>query len=260
MQFKLQLSQSKGRCFLPFNYQYELSQAISRLLEKAEPFNNPLLSRNCIAYESNGCGPFTFSQLKFDGFLLHQQNQRIEHIGQHATLEIRFGDDNAAWGSIKKMLLYQQIVLGDIPYQVSKMEVVSPVEFNDVMFYRCLTPLSLLAKSRGHEGDAKYLSPSDEGFHKIFKENLLQRLLRFQPEFQSLKELDRYCPEIQFELLNEPKRKGITLKRSVEEPLDIIGYQFDFKLKASPILHELGYYEGFGSQSALGFGYVEVLS
>jgi CRISPR-associated endoribonuclease Cas6 len=103
------------------------------------------------------------------------------------------------------------------------MEVVSAVEFNDVMAYRCLTPLSLLAQSRDHGGGAKYLSPSDEDFHKLFKENLLRRLLRFQPEFQSLKELDRYCPEIQFELLNRPEKKGITLKRNAEEPLNIVG-------------------------------------
>ena len=260
MQFKLQLTQGKGRCFLPFNYQYELSKAISQLLEKAEPFKNPLLSRNCRGYENNGWGPFTFSQLNFDNFLLHQQDQKIEHTGQFATLEIRFAADNTVKDSIKKVLFEQRLILGDIPYQISKMEVMSSVEFNDVMVYRCLTPLSLLAKDRDREGGARYLSPADEGFPKFFKENLLQRLLRFQPEFQSLKDLDRYCPEIQFELLNEPKKKGITLKGPTEGPLKIVGYQFDFKFKASPILHELGYYEGFGSQSTLGFGYVEVLA
>src|SRR5690606_24815888 len=232
MQFTLQLTRSKGRCFLPFNYQYELSKTISRLLGSAKPLNDVLLSQNCRGLEGNGGGSFTFSQLKFDAYLLHQRDQRIEHTGQHATLEIRFADDNAAWGSIKEKLLDQKVFLGDILYQVSKMEVMSPVEFNDVMAYRCLTPLSLLVKNRDREGGAKYLSPADEGFDKIFKENLLQRILRFQPEFQGLKELDRYCPEIQFELLNQPEKKGITLKRNEEESLDIVGYQFDFKLKA----------------------------
>src|SRR5690606_12335682 len=112
-------------------YQYELSKAISQLLEKAEPFKNPLLSRNCRGYENNGWGPFTFSQLKFDNFLLHQQDQKIEHTGQYATLEIRFAADNAARDSIKKVLFEQKLVLGDIPYQVSKMEIMSSVEFND---------------------------------------------------------------------------------------------------------------------------------
>ena len=40
----------------------------------------------------------------------------------------------------------------------------------------------------------------------------------------------------------------------------VIGYQFDFQLKASPVLHELGFYEGFGLRHSMGLGFVEVIA
>jgi CRISPR/Cas system endoribonuclease Cas6 (RAMP superfamily) len=120
MQFEIQLTLSKGRCFLRFNYQYELSQAIFSLLGNAEPRNNFRSCPKRLGDEGSGGGSFTFSQLKFDAYSLHQRDQKIEHTGQHATLQIRSADDNATWGSIKKKLLEQRVVLGDMLYQVSK--------------------------------------------------------------------------------------------------------------------------------------------
>lgn len=44
------------------------------------------------------------------------------------------------------------------------------------------------------------------------------------------------------------------------ETIEGIGYKFEFKVRASPILQELGYFGGFGSKNVLGFGCVEVIS
>ncbi len=84
--------------------------------------------------------------------------------------------------------------------------------------------------------------------------------MNYLPQIQGLKDLDNYCPEIRFELMNEPQKRGIIMQTQFDETIEGIGYKFEFKVRASPILQELGYFGGFGSKNVLGFGCVEVIS
>ncbi|ERM81493.1 hypothetical protein P872_10255 [Rhodonellum psychrophilum GCM71 = DSM 17998] len=262
MQFLLQLQRIGKSGFLPLNYQYELSSAIYKVLEQADAEYSQFLHFEGYQYENKHYKPFTFSLLKFDNFIIHPEFNRLEHTGTNVTLDIRFAVDRAAEGFIRGLFLNQKIGLGDklsqVDYEVVRIEAAAPVYFSDEMQYSCLSPVFLSAVRK--DGGADYLSPEDERYSCVFKTNLLRRFLSFHPEVVGLKDLDSYCPEISFSLIGKPKKKGITLKSFSEKPIKVIGYQFDFKLKASPILQELGYYGGFGSKNAMGFGCVGVLA
>ena len=62
-----------------------------------------------------------------------------------------------------------------------------------------------------------------------------------------------------FELLSEPKRKGIFIKRFTKEESKIIGYMYKFKLTLHPVLHQLIHNTGLGDKVNLGFGCIEIL-
>jgi len=252
MQFKLKLRKIKESGFLPLNYRYGFTQAVSDLLEKAMAYHgaaDPIYFRNQVSKS------FTFDNFKFDSYEIHHQEERILHRGKELSLEIRFLIQDEAF--IKKTLLGQQIELGESSYKISGVQSVPPIDFGDVMVYRCICPISLVASSGS--GSISFLSPTDQKFHKSFKVNLIKRLLQSHPEVSGLRDLDQYCPEFQFQLLTEPKEKGFNIKANGSFQ-NVIGYQFDFQLKASPVLHELGFYEGFGLQHSMGLGFVEVIA
>lgn len=262
MQFLLYLKRLGQKDHLPLNYQYELSSTIYQILRQADTDFGQLLHSEGYDFENNHYKPFTFSSLNFDRFLLHPESDGLQHTGTHATLDIRFAVDRAGEGFVRTLFLNQRIIaLGDklsqVDYEITGIELGAPVYFQEEMHFSSLSPICLSAVRQ--DGAADYLSPYDERYPSVFKTNLLSRFLSFHPEIVGLKELDSYCPEIKFELTSMPKKKVINLITQSDNPVKVNGYQYDFKFKASPILQELGYYGGFGSKNAMGFGCVGVV-
>src|SRR5690606_5340165 len=254
MQFKLKLIKEDKSGVLPTNYRYGFSKAVSSVIDHGIANHPFVTSTNCRSADTQS---FTFGNFTFDFYQLQQQEGLIVHQGKEANVEIRFLVDDEEEDWIRKTLMNQRITLGDSSYHISKIETVAPIEFQDVMAYRCLCPLSLVKNSPS--GNRYFLSPKDKDFPKSLKIDLIKRLLRSHPEVSGLENLDQYCPEFQFQLLSEPKEKGFNIKSNGNFQ-SVIGYQFDFQLKASPILHELGFYEGFGLQHSMGLGFVEVIA
>lgn len=254
MQFKLKLIKEKNGDTLPMNYRYEFSKAVSKLMEEAIARHGDVVPMH---FHTQICKSFTFGNFTFDFYQIHQQEGHIVRQGREAAVEIRFLVDDEEENLIKKALLLQRITLGDTSYQISQIETVPLIDFQDVMAYRCLCPISLVNSSPS--GNRGFLSPKDRDFHKSLKIDLIKRLLRSHPEVSGLENLDQYCPEFKFQLLSEPKEKGFNVKSNGSFH-SVIGYQFDFQLKASPVLHELGFYEGFGLQHSMGLGFVEVIA
>ena len=257
MQFLVHLHKMGNNNFLPLNYQYELSSAIYRIFEEADPVYSHFLHQEGYAFRNKKYKPFTFSFLTFDRYKIPKGHNRIEHTGENAVLDIRFAIDRAAEGFIKGLFLNQRLSIGDrisqVDYEIHRAK---RVDFKEEMTYSCLSPV-FLSCSR-EDGGADYLSPDDVRFKPVFENNLIQRLMSFDTSL-SFKELEADYPKMEFELKSRPKKKGITLKALEDNPIKVIGYQFDFLLRAPVIIQELGYYGGFGSKNALGFGCVEVL-
>lgn len=254
MQFKLELIKESASRFLPLNYRHSFSSSMSLFLLNDALYPQAGGSRSA----EDHLQPFTFGQMTFDSFFIHQQEESIEHHGGEASLEVRVLIEGQEDDLITDQLLNQRFKLGGVQYQIVKVTSMPVIEFQDVMVYRCICPISI--KNSRRSQDETYLSPKDHGFHQSFKVNLMERLIRAHPEVGELKRLERFCPEFQFELLNEPEKKGFSGETFTDDSEDVIGYQFDFKLKASPILHEFGFYEGFGLQHSMGWGFVDVIA
>ena len=259
MRFLVHLDKMGNNNFLPLNYQYELSSAIYKVFEKADPAYSHFLHQEGYVFKKKSYKPFTFSFLSFDRYRIIKDHNRIDHTGNKAVLDIRFAIDRAAEGFIKGLFLNQRLSIGDrisqVDYEIRQIQAAERMDFKEEMTYRCLSPV-FLSCSR-EDGGADYLSPTDERFKSVFENNLIQRLMSFDTSL-SFKELEDDFPKIEFVLKSSPKKKGITLKSLEEKPIKVIGYQFDFLLRAPAIIQELGYYGGFGSKNALGFGCVEV--
>ncbi|WP_200976484.1 CRISPR-associated endoribonuclease Cas6 [Echinicola sp. 20G] len=259
MQFLVHLHRMGNSNFLPLNYQYELSSAIYRILEEADPAYSHFLHQEGFAFGNKKYKPFTFSFLEFDRFKIVKGHNRLEHMGSQAVLDIRFAIDRAAEEFIKGLFLNQHLSIGDrisrVDYEIRQIKAAPRVDFKEEMLYRCTSPM-FLSCSR-EDGGADYLSPEDGRFKPVFENNLIQRLMSFHVHL-SLKEMEEDFPAMEFVLKSSPRKKGITLKALEEKPIKVIGYQFDFMLRAPTIIQELGYYGGFGSKNALGFGCVRV--
>jgi CRISPR-associated endoribonuclease Cas6 len=252
MQFELKLTKEKRRSALPLNYRYGFSKAVSKLMDKGIA-HHPIA--DSADFQNRVSKSFTFGNFSFDSHEIHKKDKKILHLGEEAAVEIRFLIDDKYEDRIKRFLLRQQFDLGR--YEISSIRSLSPIDFQDVMAYRCVCPISLVIKCPS--GNTSFLSPEDQYFNTCLKVHLIKRLLRFHPEVTGLEDLEQYCPEFKFQLLSEPKEKGFHIK-SNDGVQNVIGYQFDFQLKASPVLHELGFYEGFGLQHSMGLGFVEVIA
>lgn len=260
MQFLIELERTSSSTFLPLNYQYELSSAIYKVLEEADPAYSHFLHQEGFAYGNKKYKSFIFSFLEFDHYKIVKGYNRLEHTGSQAVLDIRFAVDRAAEGFIQGLFLNQQLSIGDriskVDYEILQIQAAGKVDFKEEMVYRCTSPM-FLSCSR-EDGGADYLSPEDRRFKRVFENNLIQRLMSFHTQL-SLKELEDDFPAMEFELRSSPRKKGITLKALEAKPIKVIGYQFDFMLRAPVAIQELGYYGGFGSKNALGFGCVKVI-
>src|SRR5690606_9254129 len=85
---------------------------------------------------------FTFGNFAFDFYQIHQQEGLIVHQGTEAAVEIRFLVDDEEESLIKETLQFQWLTLAGTSYRISKIETVPLIDFQDVMAYRCLCPIS----------------------------------------------------------------------------------------------------------------------
>lgn len=260
MRFSLVLERTGKRNFLPFNYQYELSSWIYRVISMADTNFSNFLHGNAFQSGMKSFKLFTFSNLDLRPFRIHKQHGRIEIMGKHVVLQISFMVDKAAENFIKGLFLNQQFSIGDkissVDFCVSHIESEATPVFSERMIYRTLSPMCVSVHGERH---AQYLCPSDKDYEKLLFANLIAKL-RSLPVIHGNRSLLE-MPEEQhrFTLLSEPKSRLISIKSFTRDETRIRGYEFKFRLCASPLLQEIGYYSGFGEKNSTGFGCVEVV-
>ena len=137
MRFKISLRKEGGRGYLPINYQYELSSAIYRTIDRADSeFSQFLHDQGYLAFGKK-FRLFTFSRLQFEGFKIIKEAGRIEHFGERAEFEICFLVNRAAEEFIRGLFMDQVFVLGDkiskVSYAISSIEAVAPPLFQESM-------------------------------------------------------------------------------------------------------------------------------
>ena len=260
MRFNLVLERTGKKNFLPFNYQYEVSSWIYKVISMADTDFSNFLHGSAFQSGVKSFKLFTFSNLDLRPFRIHKQHGRIEIIGNHAFLQISFMVDKAAENFIKGLFLNQQFSIGDkisnVDFCVRRIESEAVPIFNDRMVYRTLSPMCV---SIHGERYAQYICPSDRDYEKLLFTNLIAKLNSMPVIHGNRVLLETSGDEHGFTLLSEPKSRLISIKSFTRDETRVRGYEFKFELRASPLLQEIGYYSGFGEKNSTGFGCVEIV-
>ena len=252
MEIKLKFGIRNG-CFLPINYQYELSSWIYKVIERADPQYSAFLHNQGFQLDGKRFKMFTFSHLDTRPYQV--EGNRIRLLGKEISLTIRFAVDSSLGNFITGLFLQQRFGLGDkynvVDFEVIAVETVAPPVFQTTMVYQCLSPICV---SRPRDDrSAEYLSPEIPGYGRQLVQNLVRKAGALVGSAESSAQ---ELPEFRFRLLNTPRKKGLHIRAHTEGHTQVIGYLFHFELTAPVELHELGYDAGFGEKNSIGFGCV----
>jgi CRISPR-associated endoribonuclease Cas6 len=258
MRFKLILAINTHRNpILPFNYQYELSSWIYKIISKADEEYAYFLHQN--GYESNQ------KSFKFFCFsnLLIPQYKIVKDVGfllqsHQIALLISFYVDKAAEKFVAGLFQNQRGSIGtqeaQVDFRVERVET-APIRLSkEKVTLQTLSPLVIAQRDK--QDKKKYLSPLDSGFKELFINNLLEKYKA------SGKEMPPVWQNYPFSLEVDEKSvrsKLITIKQNTSNPIQVKGYLFDFILQAPKELLEVGLTAGFGNENAQGFGMCDVI-
>lgn len=260
MRFKIHLRKEGGRGYLPINYQYELSSAIYKTIDRSNNGFSQFLHDQGYIVQGKQFRLFTFSRLIFENFKVIKEAGRIEHSGESAAFEICFLVDQAAEEFIKGLFMDQVFVLGDrisrVSYVISSIVAVSPPLFKEKRQYRCLSPIFI--KKKRADGGEDYLHPEDKEYGALMVQNLLSKSEAFQKTFSGVEYEKEIIPDFDFKVIGKVYKNGVKIKQLTEQETMLIGYMYEFELKAPVEFHEIGYYAGFGQLGSQGFGCVGV--
>ena len=239
---------------LPFNYEYLLSAVVYKTLAQADPTFADWLHERGYDRTGRNFKLFHFSRLNLP-YVRHHDGALQLAEGRNAGWKLGFCVDETLEKFVLGLFRQHRFGVGDgslrpVDFNVEQVSVLPPPVFTDVMRFRTQSPLHL---STQREGDryAHYMSPEEEGYAAIFFENLRRKWVeaRALPLESGLDLL----PDCRLWVHSMPKRKMVNVKGT-----DIIGYLFDFEVRAPADWLAVGYDAGFGAMGSQGFGWCEL--
>lgn len=260
MRFKLTLERTGSQRFVPINYQYELSSAIYKIIQRGDRDFARFLHEEGYRVGNRPFRLFTFSRIRFDFQKVLTPHGRIEHSGKLAELEISFLIDRAAEEFIKGVFLGEEIFLGNqisgSRFQIVRVEGCQPPLFEKTINYRCLSPVFI--KEKRADGGENYLDPAHPQYGKILVNNLLSKwVVKSEVVGIGGQEVSEDLA-FDFRVKGKVFKNGVLIKQLTDQETKLIGYSYEFELTAPVELQEIGYYSGFGQLNSQGFGCVEV--
>lgn len=254
MDLLVTLTRTKGN-YIPLNYQYAVSSWIYRTIRSADSQYSSFLHEQGFSFDSRSFKMFTFSQLDLRPYKI--EGNAIQLLGNEISLNVRFMADKSIDNFIKGLFLHQRFSLGSreaqCDFEVTKVEALPTQRFTTTMRYECLSPIVVSAMR--DDRTTAYLSPDDNAYGLILIQNLVRKHAALAMHVGS-EILEHTASSYSFRLLNEPRKKGTTIKEGTAEQTKVIAYLFRFELTAPAELHEVGYYAGMGEKNAMGFGCV----
>ncbi|MFA6949533.1 MAG: CRISPR-associated endoribonuclease Cas6 [Lentimicrobiaceae bacterium] len=255
MRFKLTLSIDKRERgnILPFNYQYELSSWIYKVLNEGDPIFSAWLHSQGYKTKEKPFRLFTFSNLLIESYKPNN-DRMIINTGQ-ADLIISFLPTEAISPFILGLFKDRHLVIGDkqsqVAFNVTAVESLPPITFMKEMTFKTISPL--FVDDIDHEtGHKNYLSPESSNYSNLIHNNLLEKYRAFYKQ-----DPDDAWPETKIEVIGTSKSKKITIKAGTDQSTELKAYLFTFHIKGCKELLEVGYYGGFGRENSQGFGCVE---
>ncbi len=259
MRIKLSLRPVSNAKAVPVNYQYPLSAAIYKILDKASPeYATFLHDQGYTAPSGRLMKLFTFSRLWIPGVRFH--NNALYGSDAHWRFQI---------ASPMHETFVQNFVLGlfeaqtiDIAgcglraeFVVELVETLPQPEFTDAMRFKCLSPItaSTVREDHGKLG-IRYYTANDPDLPEAIRKNLLQKheIIHNAPPY------DDHL-EFSFEGKDHPKSKLITIKEGTPAETKIKALETYFTLQGNPELMQTAWQCGVGEHNAQGFGMIDLV-
>lgn len=263
MRFRLTLRKLSTPCNIPINYQSYISANIYRLLELADAQYAAFLHDK--GYENQGkrFKYFTFGQLKVPRGKWKLSQGRMLINAPIIRLEVSFLVDKAIEKFVTGVFQDQHLYINDVfahnKFLIEQIEMLPEITFSETMHFRCKSPL-IVARKNTHNKHSTYLAPHEELFNDILIANLSSKHQTYLHQNGLRHHLqNEVSPQITVLKSSPIDAKLITLKPWLERGVKVKGYTFDFSLTASPEMIKVGFYGGFGSNCAQGFGMMEVI-
>lgn len=258
MRFKLCLRTNQG-ALLHFNYQYPLSSAIYKIIQRADAAFAAFLHNDGYGQGHKRFKLFTFSDIRTP---FTRRGDRMQLLSGEAELTICFYLPQVAENFIEGLFMHQQLEIAGqgsktvfevcgIEYLPSAIPADGPV---------VLQPLSPLVVGRKNErGHYDYRSPEDVDFCQCLYHNWMEKCAAIGlPVIIGEEE-----PEVSIDVLlfnHPPQQRLITIKAGTEAETRIRGYtRFKLELVAPKEMLELALGAGLGLHNAMGMGCVTII-
>lgn len=258
MQFKITLQRNSDDGIIPINYQYPLSAAIYKIIQKGDAEYAGFLHGKGYG---KGYKFFTFSDIKCPFKI---KGDRLQLLQSELEFIVSFHLPEASEKFIKGLFLSQEIIIADYKSKASftvksvesLTDPLSGIEKDGIM-EAVLNPISILvAGVKNQKGNYDYLPPD----HPRFIESL---------EFNWRKKIEaNYNPEIaekaklRIAVLyykKPPRSRLITIKGGKSEETKIRGFNnFQLKVNAEKKFIHLLINCGLGLETAMGCGCMAV--
>ena len=265
MRFILQLHTEKYS-LLPFNYQYPLSAAIYKIIQRADHLFATFLHDSGYCNNGKTFKLFTFSDIKTP---FQKQSDRMQLLSGEAELIICFYMPVAAENFIKGLFMNQQLEIADskskVRFTITQVESLSagqaglPEALNtgSAILLQPLSPLVVGRKNaRGHYD---YRSPEDADFVQCLYYNWMEKCAAVGLPVAA----GNIEPEISIEVLllnHPPQQRLITIKAGTDAETKIRGYtKFRLAVTAPVEMLEVVLGAGLGLHNAQGMGCVGVI-
>lgn len=255
MRFNLNLSLTdRNRSVLPVNYQYELSSWIYKVINQSDPVFAEWLHNRGFTNDNKQFRLFTFSNLIIPQYEI--AGDRLIVKSDQLNLVISTLPEATIQHFIAGVFHDREFTLGDrissAGFRINAIEALPVPVFSDEMSFRALSPIFISGKVEGRPY-AQHFPPDFEGYVQHMINNLKTKFKVYTGIESSFNVQDATL-----KLLGSPRQKGITIKAGTPQQSKLVGYQYNFKIKADQDLLRMGYYTGFGEKNSMGFGCCEI--
>ncbi|MEO6683509.1 MAG: CRISPR-associated endoribonuclease Cas6 [Ginsengibacter sp.] len=261
MRIRLTFYAEKENSTIPVNYQYPVSAAIYKILQRADQEYSQFLHKKGYG---RGFKMFSFSDLNIPFKIM---GDRLLLLSSKAEMIVCFHLPRAAETFIKGLFKSQQFVIADkeskTAFTIQNVEVVDDKikglkEEEEVKVV--LKPLSpVVCGIKNEKGNYIFLSPEEDRFEEMIWLNWQEKVRSIyeKPEADYL--MDNAFVRVMF-FKNPPKSRLMTIKADTPEQTKIRGYNnFLLEITGKKTVAELILNAGVGVYNAQGMGCVEIV-
>lgn len=254
MRLKLELVPTKNDITIQLNYNYYLSTAIYRFLQKADEEFSKQLKEEGFRSGSKTMKLFTFSELLIPKNNFQLRGDKLKILNRPSIgLFVGTFRKEFFFNFVRGVFLKQQLFIGhpENSFEVSRVESLEEPVFENGVSYGFKPLSSIFLSKKTEDGKTLHLTNEHEDYGFFLKRNLDEKFrIAFGTEPPPSK-FDFFWDEI------PPQTKRVTKLIKIKNISKRTMFH-SFHLKAHPELLKLGYDCGFGGQNSEGFGMVSL--